>query len=106
MQALSPPSLATTRERIVTTIMERDALRVALSATPGVRRAYPSQANFVLARFDDAQAAWDALLASGVVIRDFRATPRLGDALRITIGTPEQNALVLETLRGVREAAA
>jgi phosphoglycolate phosphatase-like HAD superfamily hydrolase len=31
------------------------------------------------------------MLAAGVVVRDMRAMPQLGDALRITIGTPEQN---------------
>lgn len=106
LRALSPPSLATTRERIVTTIVERDRLRLSLASSPGVRRAYPSQANFVLVRFDDAQAVFERLLAAGIVVRDFRATAGLGDALRISVGTPEENALVVDAVRAVREGAA
>ncbi|MEQ4576884.1 MAG: aminotransferase class I/II-fold pyridoxal phosphate-dependent enzyme, partial [Gammaproteobacteria bacterium] len=74
-------------------------LQRALAAVPGVRRVYPSQGNFLLARFADAGSAFQALLDAGVVVRDQRAAPQLGDALRITIGTPEQNARVLAALR-------
>jgi histidinol-phosphate aminotransferase len=56
-------------------------------------------------RFDDAQAAFDALLASGVVVRDMRSVPGLGDALRITIGRPEQNDRVLAALATLATAA-
>ena len=71
----------------------------------GARATYPSQGNFLLVRFDDAQAAYDALLATGVVVRDMRATPALGDALRISIGTPLQNDRVLAALSAMRRAA-
>ncbi|RZA15600.1 MAG: histidinol-phosphate transaminase, partial [Lysobacteraceae bacterium] len=60
---------------------------------------------FVLVRFVDAQAAFDALLAAGIVVRDQRAAPQLGDALRITVGTPTQNDRVLATLQAVQVAA-
>jgi len=38
-------------------------------------------------------------------VRDMRATARLGDALRISIGTPEQNERVIATLARQRRAA-
>jgi len=66
---------------------------------------YPSQGNYLLVRFADAQVAFDALLAAGVVVRDQRAAPQLGDALRITIGSPEQNDRVLAALIARRAAA-
>jgi histidinol-phosphate aminotransferase len=96
---LRESALQATRARIALVVQERERLHLALAALPGVRRVYPSQANFLLVRFDDAQAAFDALLAVGVVVRDQRAASGLGDALRITIGTPEQNDRVLSTLR-------
>jgi len=68
-----------------------------------VVRVYPSQANFLLVRFGDAGRAFEALLAAGIVVRDQRAAPQLADALRITVGTPEQNRRVVATLSG-REA--
>jgi histidinol-phosphate aminotransferase len=67
---------------------------------------YPSQGNFLLVRFEDAQAAFDALLDAGIVVRDQRAAPALGDALRITIGTPEQNDRVLAVLSALASSSA
>jgi len=98
LRALTPGALAATRERIAIIKSERQTLRAKLEMCAGVRRVYPSQGNFLLVRFDDASAAYAALLAQGVVVRDQRAAPQLGDALRISIGTPAQNARVLAAL--------
>jgi len=98
LSALMPEALAATQDRIVSTRVERDALIRALRTLTGVRRVYQSQANFVLVRFDDAEAAWQRLYAAGIVARDMRATPVLDDALRITIGTSEENRRVLAAL--------
>ena len=97
-QALAAPARAETAARIVEIRAERERLRTALAVLPGVRRVYPSQGNFLLVRFDDAQAAFQALLDAGVVVRDQRAAPQLENALRITVGTPEQNQRVLVAL--------
>lgn len=98
LAALAPSARELTDARVATVCSERDALASALAALPGVRRVYDSAGNFVLARFDDAQAAFEALLAAGVVVRDMRAARGLDDALRISVGTAEQNRLVLSTL--------
>lgn len=105
LAALAPSSLAQVADGVVQVRAERARLRAALSCQPGVRAVYPSQGNFLLARFDDAQAAYEALLAAGVVVRDMRATPALGDALRISIGTPVQDDRVLAALSAMRRAA-
>lgn len=98
-QGLSAAALALTARRVAEVCAERTRLQAALAVLPGVRRVYPSQGNFLLVRFEDAEAAFQALLEAGVVVRDQRAAPQLGDALRITIGTPEQNARVLAALQ-------
>ena len=98
LAALARDALAATREHIAIVKRERETLRVALASNEGVRRVYPSQANFLLARFANADAAYAALLAAGIVVRDQRANSQLHDALRISIGTPEQNARVLAAL--------
>ena len=105
LAALAAGALARTRAATSQLCGERERLRAALSGVAGVRRVYPSQGNFLLLRFADAQTAFDALLAAGVVVRDMRATARLGDALRISIGTPEQNERVIATLARQRRAA-
>jgi histidinol-phosphate aminotransferase len=105
LAALAPQSLARARAAAQQVIAQRERLRLALRTQPGVRQVYPSQGNFLLVRFHDAQAAFDALLAAGVVVRDMRAAARLADALRISIGTPEQNDRVLAALARVEQAA-
>lgn len=97
-RALTPSALAITDARVQTVRHEREAMLRALRAAPGVRRVYPSHANFLLVRFDHPQAVFDRLLANGVVVRDLRATARLDDALRITIGSAGQNAQVAAVL--------
>lgn len=99
LEALSDGALAEARTRIATTLRERAALLKALRSVRGVRAVYESQGNFLLARFEDADAAFERLLAAGVVVRDMRAMPQLDDALRISLGTPEENAAVLAALR-------
>lgn len=101
MAGLSADALALTRQRIALVKAERARLQARLSELPQCVRAYDSQANFILVRLHDAGRAFRALLAAGIVVRDQRAAAGLGDALRISVGTPEQNDLVLSTLAGM-----
>ena len=93
------------RERIATVRGERARLAAALPSLPGVRAVLPSQANFLAVRFTDAAAVYADLLRAGIVVRDIRRYPGLADALRISIGTPEQNDALLAVLAARREAA-
>jgi histidinol-phosphate aminotransferase len=106
LAGLSDAAQAQTRERVALAKSERARLQAALASSPGVVRAYPSQGNYLLVRFRDADAAFRALLAAGVVVRDQRAAPRLGDALRISLGTPAQNDRVIAALDSRKVAAA
>lgn len=105
LAGLSPDALALTQARVAEAIVERDALAAALATTPGVRQIYPSAGNYLLVRFVDADRAFAALLSAGIVVRDQRAAPQLGDALRISLGTPAQNARVLSALQALEIAA-
>ena len=102
---LSDEALARTAARAAQVRSERSRLQQALAVLPGVTRVYPSDGNYLLVRFTDAGAVFARLLGAGVVVRDQRAVAQLGDALRITIGTPEQNDRVLAAL-DAKEAAA
>ena len=106
LAALHPAAQARTRERIAQTRSERERLAQALAKLPGVRRVHPSQGNFLLVRFHDAQGAFDALLRADVVVRDQRAAPCLHDALRISIGAPDENDAVISALTKATEIAA
>ena len=98
LAALSAPSVAA--EHIAVIDEQRGVMRAALAQVAGVREVLPSQANFLAVRFDDASAVYQRLLAAGIVVRDVRRYPNLADALRITIGTPAENARVLAILQG------
>ena len=105
LAGLSSATQSQTRERVALVKSERERLQAALSITAGVMRVYPSQGNYLLVRFADAESAFRALLSAGVVVRDQRAAPQLDNALRITIGSPEQNDRLLAALQA-QEAAA
>ena len=98
LEALSPQGQASARERIGLVRAERARMAKALGEMPGVREVLPSQANFLAVRFDDPTAAYRRLFEAGIVVRDVRRYPGLGDALRITLGTPQENDRVLAVL--------
>ncbi|MGE4367654.1 histidinol-phosphate transaminase [Thermomonas sp.] len=98
LAALAPQALALTRSRMQAVREARARLADGLRRLPQVRRVYPLAGNFLLVRFARADAAFAALLAAGVVVRDMRALPQLGDALRISVGTAEECRRVLSVL--------
>lgn len=78
---------------------ERAGLCDGLMALPGVT-VYPSAANFFLTRVPDAVRSFAALKAQGVLVRCFHGVhPMLANCLRITVGTPEENRILLAALR-------
>lgn len=99
LQAVSRQGELAMHGRVADLRRERERLRVALAGVPGVRVVLPSQANFLTVRFHDAGAAQASLLEAGVVVRDVRRNRGLDDALRITVGAPEENDRLLEALR-------
>ena len=78
---------------------ERDAIARALAACPAIERVYPSEANFVLVRTPDPDRLYDALIAAGVIVRNRSRIPGCEGCLRITVGTPEENVRMLETVK-------
>lgn len=101
LAALSDAGIDQSRRRCQLAVDERGALRRELTLLAGVRRVYASEGNYLLARFADAQAAFERLLAAGVVVRDMRAMAGLQDALRISIGSAEENRALLSALQQV-----
>ena len=75
---------------------ERGTLGPALAALPGVKL-YPSQANFFLIRVPDAQKAFDALKRQGVLVKNLH--PGLENCLRVTVGTPDENRILLAAMK-------
>ena len=61
---------------------------------------WPSGSNFILfrPRSTAAAVAWQRMVDSGVLVRDFSTTPRLTGCLRVTVGTPDENSAFLDAL--------
>ena len=82
---------------------EREKLYGELAQLPGVR-AFPSQANMILARVPDAKRVFEGMRARGVLIKNVSGLhPLLANCIRITIGTPQENPQTLAALRGALE---
>lgn len=99
LAALEPEQLTIMRIRRDDILRERERVAAVLAGHPSVRRVWPSDANFLLVEFADAGRALERIAAAGLLVRDFRGTAGLGEALRITIGTPAQNSRMLDSLR-------
>ncbi|MDR1203561.1 MAG: histidinol-phosphate transaminase [Tannerellaceae bacterium] len=80
-------------------LKERTLVETALQKLPFVQRIYPSDANFILVKVDDPNATYDYLVRKGIIVRNRNAVTLCEGCLRITIGTPEQNNLLLKALQ-------
>ena len=76
---------------------ERELLGKALRALPRVT-VFPSEANFFLIRVPDADKTFEALKRQGVLVRNLNG-PALEQCLRVTVGTPEENRILVNALR-------
>ena len=70
-----------------------------LSGIPMVKTVYPSDANFVLVKMEDAEKIYLRLVTDGIVVRNRSKVALCGDCLRITIGTDREMKVLLETLK-------
>jgi histidinol-phosphate aminotransferase len=78
---------------------ERTRLQAALREMPGVR-AFPSEANMILIRVPDSRRAFEGLKARGVLVKHIAGLhPLLANCLRLTVGTPDENTLMLTALK-------
>ncbi len=98
LRALQPVARAVTHECIALIQNEREQLAVSLSKSDAVIRVWPSAANFLLVEFKDPQRAFERARAAGLLVRDVRRQPTLQRALRLSVGTPEQNQRLLAAL--------
>jgi histidinol-phosphate aminotransferase len=87
------------KDSVTMTVAEREKLRARLEQLPFVKRVFPSDANFLLVRFTSARAVYDFLAQRGIIVRDRSTQPKLDGCLRISVGTPRQNEMLLNSLR-------
>lgn len=97
--AESALEMVSEKEAMVKKINEqREQVKQALQALPIVKTIFPSDANFMLVQVVDARAVYDYLLERKIIVRDRSKVTLCEGCLRITIGTEEENDLLLKAL--------
>ncbi|MFO7800149.1 histidinol-phosphate transaminase [Rhodohalobacter sp.] len=80
---------------------ERDYVAEQLSLSSAVTKVYPSDANFVLFKIENAKEVYQQLAERGVIVRYRGNEPLCEDCLRITIGMPDENVKFLKALKEI-----
>lgn len=80
---------------------ERTTLTASLKELSIVRQIHPSDANFVLVRVDDAPLIYRKLMEQGTIVRDRSRVTLCENCLRITVGTPAENEILIRQLREI-----
>ena len=80
---------------------ERERLAKVLPTIGIVERVFPSDANFFLIKTPDATRVYEALVRQGIIVRNRNSMTGCQGCLRITIGTPEENNRLINTLKSI-----
>ena len=80
-------------------LSQRKELEKKLSELNSVLRIYPSQANFLLVEFNDAESIYKALVDRKIIVRN--RTKIINNCIRITVGTPVENNKLLNELKQI-----
>ncbi len=97
-QALSSEGQVRMQQSVKTINQLRDAFITFANSQQGVLKVYPSNANYVLLQVKDAAACVAALVKEGILIRNQSSQLGLSQVVRVSIGNPEEMALVQDAL--------
>ena len=89
------------KEWIQSLLRGRDYLNTELPKLPFVEKTYPSDSNFILVKVNDANRLYNKLALKGVIVRNRNTVSLCAGCLRITVGTDEENEILIETLRNI-----
>ena len=87
------------KAEIESIIAQREELRQVLLDVKFVEKIYPTEANFILVKVDDANKRYVELIAKGIVIRNRTTQPLCDNCLRFTVGTAKENMKLIEVLK-------
>lgn len=88
------------RKDVKLILAERERLINELKKLSMITKIYPTEANFVLVECTYAQKVYDELIASSIIIRNRSSVVKGG--LRITVGTPEENNVLINELKKIK----
>lgn len=78
---------------------QRNFINSELKTIPFIEQIYPSDANFLLVKVDDAAKRYDELISKGIVVRKRSNQPLCNNCLRLTVGTETENIKLITTLK-------
>jgi histidinol-phosphate aminotransferase len=78
---------------------ERNKLIDSLNELSFVKKVFPSDSNFILVKVDDADLRYKQLIEKGIVLRNRSKELLCDNCLRITIGTPDENKLLIKNFK-------
>lgn len=99
LERLSNPNQI--KEEINSIIVQREQLLKVVNEVKFVSKIYPTEANFILIKVDNANQRYDELIAKGIVIRNRTTQPLCENTLRLTIGTEEENQKLIAALKSL-----
>lgn len=79
-------------------LSEKNYMEEELKKIKGVQKIYPSDANFLLVKIDNARTVYEILVKKRIIVRDRSKVELCDNSLRITIGSPEENKSLLAVL--------
>jgi histidinol-phosphate aminotransferase len=88
-------------QQVAELIAEREKLASRLTSVFFVEKVFPSDANFLLLRVDDADLRYRQLVEAGIVVRNRSSQPLCENCLRVTVGTAEENRVLQETMQSL-----
>lgn len=96
LELLESTDWETNRKKLLS---ERARLMEALRTDPNVREVFPSSANFILFRVDNASTLYDYLTQRGVVVRNRSSQFNCRNTLRVSVGSPEENQCFIQAMK-------
>ncbi|MAH04242.1 MAG: histidinol-phosphate transaminase [Alphaproteobacteria bacterium] len=99
LKIFEPGVLDIARQNIKKLITERERMVKALNIQNGIRHIYPSDANFLLVEMERAHDFYNFALSRNVIMRDISNAKGTENCIRLTLGTPSENDLVLALLK-------
>ncbi|POW55402.1 histidinol-phosphate transaminase [Candidatus Pantoea alvi] len=100
-QALSDQGIALMRQHVAELNASRAWLLEQLPQLSLVQQVFPSETNYILARFTDSPAVFKSLWDQGIILRDQNKNPGLAGCLRISIGTRQECERLIAALQAL-----
>jgi len=90
-----------TADWVKTLLAERTKLIEDLKKLSIVQHIYPTDSNFVLVKVNDANYTYNSLVEKGIIVRNRSSVSLCMGCLRVTVGTPEENKILIKTLKEI-----